>query len=486
MAKYKEEELQSKYINHIKLKLQASLLMLLNNLNEIYHEKPDFPEEPPEEFEELTAGILNQVKNLEASLSMPAEERSMEIEQISVYKTKVIEIGKSIEYYLLLNKLVSNILGKHFALHEIRNTQAVNIDYTLFYSDCMHFLEWSKENGNEAFAMSSLMKHIPLKMTKDKYYEYVEKGLHMLSEDAELHTFSDLLGMIKETYLPEPPAKKYFPILDDELNTYLSLPFESLTKEEIDEHLEHLEDNLETTGKIIYYLELIFEALNGLLLILSFAPGFDYLTEGNIVAHDLYHTVSENVSTDAFDIYKENFLELYESQTTPLIDKIIADEKEGFLDLNATDLEHYGADIQGLSKLAALTNKIYYELLQDQPDSACETAPESIAQIINSFMNYLKTAPKDLSPKLQRLLRQNILDFIPSCFTHNEFYTYMVYALENTLNYEEKFFCLNMTGHLFEDTGYSKEYDNTDMHDHHHTHDCGHDHHHGCDHHHHH
>ncbi|WP_250227917.1 hypothetical protein [Anaeropeptidivorans aminofermentans] len=488
MSGYNEAELKLKYINHIKLKLKASFLMLLDNAVRLCHESVPFEEELPEDLIVIRKRIVHHLKNLPDLLDLKMEERTEAIKEFKGLKEDIISIGESIYCYHSLNNIISEIFLRYHKLHLIRSEKEVKINLNNFYKDAISFVTREQHTDTAPYDIASLMRCFPLKMARNRYYDYVSKGIYALAEGSDEEYLKDIISLFKLRFFPAgfDFYGKYFPSVKNELDEYLKINFDDLSHDEVLRQADSLEENMELIEEISSYAGMLYESINYLLILTTFTTNFEYITEENLIYKDIYYTVSKNINTEDFALYEENIYHDLEEATIIVVDEIIAQEKNGFLSLRAEDLNELSEDMLELAKIQRLETEIYYEMLSDAVFSvkrspSSPAAEESlIKDTLNSFVEYMKEMTQNLPPKIQKIIRQIFLDAIPSPFTVNEFYEYMVYAFENTDSFEERLLALDMAGTIFEETGFLKELEEEDGEHSHHHHDCGcgHDHHH--------
>ena len=493
MKKYSQTELNPKLINHTKLKLSASLFMLLNNVREIKStENPFNPYEKPEVLLDIENILLNGIISLDGSLKEPIDNRLSAISVLQAAKINLLDFCESFYCYFSLNSILAEIIVDYRRIKLLEEEQEKPMDFHQFLRDVTDFIEKDKSPELRAGNISYMMKCFPLSMTKEKYADYVKGGFNLLFQGEGKNYVSNAAKALKFRFLPTGLENygKYFPQIKDYFDTLIRLEFDKMNAEELEETAQGLEDNLDMLEEMSAYLSLLHESINFCILVMTFSKDLDYLTDGNPLYKDAFHYGLQVAEKGEDEALAENAEEMFDEIMTGLIDSIIADEKEGFLNESAIT-ETLPQETFELFKITRLITHIYYEMLADiiynvEPEYGenVEKADTNfVSETADDIMAYITTSLKDLSPKTAKLIKRLFLTCIPAPFSTEEFADYAHYVLDNTLSYSKKLRILDSVGMVFDATGFMENAagHHHDHHDHnHHEHgpDCDHDHHH--------
>jgi len=487
MKKYSAAELSPKLINHTRLKLSASLFMLLNNIREIKsQENPFNPYEIPEDFLNIEKILINSTAKLDSTLNKPIDERLGDISILQAAKNGLVAACESFYCYFSLNSIVTELAVDYRRLKLLENEQEKPLDFRQFLHDVMDFIEKDKSPELRAGNISYMMKGFPLSMTKEKYADYVKGGLSLLFQGESENYIANVSKALKFRFLPVDLESygKYLPQVKDYFDTLIHLEFDKMSADELDETLQGLDDNLNMLEEMAGYLSLLHESINFCILVMTFSKDLDYLTGGSSMHIDAFHYGLQIIEKGEDEALAENAREMFDNIMTELIDAIISDEKEGFL--ANTETEGLPKETLELYKVVRLITHIYYEMLSDiiynvEPEygeNAQKAEAELIAQATESFMEYMANALKNLSPKTSKLIRRLFLTCIPSPYSTEEFMDYAHFVLDNTVSYAKKLRILDSIGMVFDAAGFMENSGDHNHHHHEHGPDCDNEHHH--------
>jgi len=491
MNKYSSGELNPKLINHIRLKLSASLFMLLNNIREIKsQENPFNPYEIPGDFSEIENILMQSAAKLKNTLILPVDERLEDISVLQAAKASLKAACESFYCYFSLNSVMTEIIVDYRRLKLLENETEKPLDFHQFLHDVTDFIEKDESPELKAGSISYMMKCFPLSMAKEKYADYVRGGLKLLFQNEGENYISNISKAVKFRFLPVnlDTYGKYLPQIKDYFDTLINLEFDKMTSDELEEISQGLEDNLDMLENMAEYLSILHESLNFCILVMTFSKDLDYLLGGNPLCRDAYYYGIQVIEKGEDEAVSENADEMFDAIMTETIDSIIADEKEGFLENDKQ--ENLALETTELYKITRLITHVYYEMLSDiiysvEPeygDTVKKADSAFISEATESIISYITDSIEGIKPKTAKLIKQLFMTCIPSPYSIGEFTNYAGFVLDNTISYAKKLRILDSVGMVFDATGFINNIEGHDNYPHEHGHehgpDCGHEHHH--------
>jgi len=504
--------LSSKYIYN---QTTGSLLLLLLS----YIEENMNSHAAAENFEihsdikEIKNKINGYILNLENILS----DSSLKIKALNdsfMLKNELLDIYRTIYRYFAQWNIISTVISDEIAIRKYRedeNNKDKRIELSLFYTDCIEFLQSAESASQFKSYMGQLFKCVPFKMAREKYFDLVKRSLKIAFEQENQQSVDVAIETFKNTCAPEGTENygKYFPEIAKYLEDKKTLKASELSDEELDEEYTDLNAILESLTDIEDYCQEILNDINSLIIIFYMGYSFDELTESEFGYADIYHKVCEIIESPEEAIFDETIKTMLEDYIEPLIDNANdINKKEIELLRSVSDFSSFSEDTNKTLASEGFVRSLFYgdlneEIFNFNIDSTLPPASESYKEAkFNEFIEFMKTYFASTPMTVRKSAMQMLLSSLPLAMDIEELMDYIKDGIDNASSFEHSLLIIDKAGTTFMDNGfnYRTEHDNDcDCgHDHHHHHhhdhdcDCGHDHHHhhhdcdcGHDHHHH-
>ncbi|MDR2899249.1 MAG: hypothetical protein LBU94_02945 [Clostridiales bacterium] len=470
MKRYNEALLTEKMLNHTKYILQASLFMLCDNVREIANEAEPFdPYETPEVMKDIADSLISELVNMKDTLKLKTAERTQIIERLEELKLSLLKFCESFYAYFPVNNLLFMLVTDRMRLIRFEGEKEIPVDFKFFTRDMARFIKRDESPKAMSSDMALMMKCLPLFMTKAKYLDYLDRSLDLLFDGESEGYVSSAVKNLKFKFLPLgfDNYGKYFPELRDFYNGKLNDNLSLLKIEDLDNLIGEIEDKAHVMDQISDRLSILYEAINSTTLVLMFAKDLDYLFDFNPVYKDLFYLTVENIKDSPAELMEEHVDEMFDSVCEGVMDKIIAAEKEGLLDIMAEKIGEYPQNIQELYEVANVVNNVYYEMLtdivysdaasQNNGDTPADKAFKDSAKM--GISAYMESVLGLVPARLQKDIKRLFFDCIPSPYTLKEFMDYADYVMENIMSYPKKICVMDEVGDIFEQMGFLDELD---------------------------
>lgn len=181
-----KESLELILNNSFKESVPLAFLKLLNHSVHLYiNESLTYINDINENLYEMSNYAINLFLNLEDVLKENGEEKFKKIETIINYKEKLEKLYRILyAYYTELN-IATLILNDKNNLLSSKDNNIESLDFNLFYEDCFVFINEFISPDDLESVLCQLLSSIPIRVSKNKYYEYVEKSLLLINEPEE-------------------------------------------------------------------------------------------------------------------------------------------------------------------------------------------------------------------------------------------------------------------------------------------------------------
>ncbi|MBR5468156.1 MAG: hypothetical protein IKU80_02875 [Firmicutes bacterium] len=503
-------DLSSKYIYN--QTAGSFLLLLLSYIEENMNSHAAAENfEIHEDIKEIKNKINNYISGIENILS----DNSLKINALNEsfqLKAELLDIYRTIYRYFAQWNIISTVISDEIAIRKYReneNNKDKKIELSLFYTDCIEFLQSAESAAQFKSYMGQLFKCVPFKMAREKYFDLVKRSLKIAFEQESEQSVDIAIETFKNTCAPEGTENygKYFPEIAKYLEDKKSLKASELSDEALDEEYTDLNTILESLTDIEDYCQEMLNDINSLIIIFYMGYSFDELTENEFGYADIYHKVCEIIESPEESIFDETIKTMLEDYIEPLIDNANEINKKEMELLKA--VEDFSAFSEDTSKTLAsegFVRSLFYGNLNEEifnfnidstlPPASAEYKEAKFAEFIDFMKTYFASTPMTVRKSAMQML----LSSLPLAMEVEELMDYVKDGIDNAASFEHSLLIIDKAGTTFMDNGfdYRNEHDEDcdcghDHHHHHHDCDCGHDHHHhdhncscGHDHHHHH
>jgi hypothetical protein len=512
-------DLSSKYVYN---QTSGSLLLLLLSYIEESIETPAAEKyEIHHDIKEIKDKIVSYIPKLENLL----DDKGLKTEALNdCFKLRddLLEIYRTVYRYFAQWNIISTVISDETAIRKYRedkNTKDKKIELSLFYTDCVEFLQSAESEAQFRNYMSQLFKCVPFKMAREKFFYLVKESLKKAFENESSQSVDIAIETFKNTCAPEGTENygKYFPEIAKYLEEKKSVKASDLDDSRLEEEFTDLNTIYEALTDIEDYCQEILNDINSLIILFYSGFTFDELTEQEFGYGDVYHKVCEIIEAPDEGIFDEAVKNMLEDYIEPLIDKANEINKEEMeLLKTVTDFSSFSEDTTKTLASEGFVRSLFYgdlneEIFNFNLDTSLPPADEAYKEEkFNEFIDFMKTYFASTPMTVRKSAMQMLLSSLPLTMSVQELMEYIKDGIDNASSFEQGLLIIDKAGAVFMDNGfeYRNEDDDDDCgcghdhhhhdhdcgcgHDHHHDHDCdcGHDHHHdhdcGCGHDHHH
>ncbi len=500
----KETEIKQLCTDYIFNETKAAFMLLILSQCEELLKTEVKAYDMPEDILNIKADIKGYLSNLENTLNASAEIKEAALEECIELKNRLVEIYKSIYSYYVQWNVVATPIGDETALRKYKDSDAYGkkIDYNRFYQDCFEYLDLSDSLFTQKARIGKLLKCLPLKMTKDKYFDLVESSLNLAFGGESKESIELSLDTLINTCAPgaKKDYGKYFPEISELLETKALIKASVLSDEELDNAYTDLTSGFEMLQDIEEMCQDIFNDINSLIIIFFSGLSFDDLTEDNPGHKDVYYKCIELINKDdeaEIAIFAEPLKDMAESYAEKLIDKtneINSKEMDFFEKYGNVEIKD--EDIRKLAASETFIRSCFYgdlnaEIFNFNLADDLPPADEDFKK--NAFGEFLSVMRKEFSSlpnAVRKVSMLSLLGSLPVDMSPVETVTFIKDTLESESKLEGKLLIMDKTGMVLTEDGFGEAHHH--HHDcdcgcnhgrhHHHDHDCdcgcGHDHHH--------
>lgn len=500
------------------------LLVLMSAIEDIERDENEIPYEIHSDIKEIKEAIKHYIIKIEDILNGDKEVITASLEDCFDIKKSIVSIYENIYRYFASWGIYSAPVTDEVAIRKYReeNVSDKKIEFDMFYNDCVEFLTTAENPVQQKNFMGQLLKCVPLKMARQKYFDIIKQSLNIAFGGESEESIKNALKTIESACAPEKQENygKYFPELAEWLSEKKNIIPENLSDQELDEEYTDFNSVFDTLNKIEDYFAQMFNDINSLIIIFYTAYTFEELTENDFEYSDLYHSVCEiltgETNAETALAFTDTLNERLEVAFEPIIDKANALSKEELKIIEKVGSFENLSDETAKSIMSdSFVRSMYYGDINDEIfnfNIDTNLPPASVefkSKVFDEFIDVMKEYFVKLPSKIRKLSMQLLLSSLPPAFTVEEAINLIKNAMEDTPDFEHKVLMVDKAGMVFTDNGYdyrTEEEKDEDWglmdyqhdhncscgHDHHHDYNCscGHDHHHdhncscGHDHHH--
>lgn len=418
--------------------------------------------------------------------------RETAMQECMMQKQKLMQMYECIRCYMEQKQVLTVLAEDEMALRKYReeNINTQDLDWSLFFADCHSFLESAESPMQQREYMGDLLRTLPMRMARQKYYDLTERNLKEAFQGASKAEIEKGLQMFYGICCPKAISTygMYFPEVAQWLGEKQMLLPHKMTDEALASYLEELSFMEDNIGEIREYFSCILHDWNSLILLFFLTFGFTDLTERDSNYADLYETVCEYLDHTLSDVeqeaYQEELFERLEQAVEPNIDRANAIRKEQhkYMD-QIKDPMTLEEDTKKILVTQSLIEEYFFGDLEDewqQEDTQNEAQDEPATQqeidkTVETFMQQMQAHLETLPTQNRKLIMQLILGVIPPAYSVEELMQMVQEAIDLTVGEEQKALIVNKIGTVFDNSDYTPIV--SEPHHHHDGCACGHEHH---------
>lgn len=505
----KEEKLQRLSADYIYQQSVGSLfLLLISAMEEEEKDTSLLPFPLPSEVTQIQEEIRRQLLSLEETLNGDTEMRIDTLTRCLNQKKELLAIYETIYSYFSQWNVISTLVSDQISLRKFKEEDVAKkqIEWPLFFSDCLGFMESAETVLEQKKYMGSLLACLPISMTRDNYFDQVTRSLEASFTGESKEFIEASLKAFECFCCPEanPRYGKYYEEIANWFGTKKMVLPHKLSDEELQEMFEELGDYFEILTGIEESFACIFHDLNSLILLCYLTYSFQDLTEKDVTYSDLYHAVCEFIGGEWTEIEKTAYLdrinEQLENAIEPAIDRANEIGKEKYALLQKMDaFESFHEDTKKILMMEEFIRDCFFGDLNDElfrfdlpKDLPMATKEERQAPFV-PFLAKTRSNFDTLPAQTRKVAMQTLLSALPPVCTVEDVMERLHESVDFASSAEQKILIVDKVGMIFSEFGYETitdealEREQLLAQEHtHHDHDCGcgHDHHGSHDHHH--
>lgn len=336
--------------------------------------------------------------------------------------------------------------------YKFRNNPSINVEQ--FSGTIINKIFKDKDSVVINDKIKTVLKSIPMKMTKNKFYDYIESSLSIYYGGNEVD-LDDFLQMIKESFTPEiidyygeesPLVLEKIEKVKEKIPNANELTIKRLLKE-LDSIVEELETILDISNLAV-------ELINSLLVIIyneNISKEHLCLKEPSVGS---VFTVLDIISKmDKFKINDSILENLYKLEGT--MERYIFEADKGILYIDEID-EKYKDEITKLDlalkfdklvKMKLLNgNSLYVDLELDiHKQSKIQVDKVQLYNKTKELISFIDESSKNISVDLRRAKMNQLMYLMPVAFKKpKELYDFLYNLLENVSNEYELYYTKEM------------------------------------------
>lgn len=491
MASVINDNIKRTAMGLIELKLKDTVLNLVYDMCELSTLEPD--KDIPKPITNYIEDIKRHAANLPEILSHDLEDRSELINELYAIRADYERICRPITFYMRL----ADMAGSYgMWMYECKSSESLPLEnYDRLESPMRAFISEyidDSEDDNERYEkISSVLSRIPLRMTKERYYDILRKSLRhyftdMTRADAEYVTYT-----LKTQYCPisMPGYGSIMPDIKQAAEELYSRPLENLSVSELEDYMGEVDSFGTDLAETADYINISYNDINYLIAIATFCIDEDYLTKDDPVMRDIIYTCRSMLQNNEAELYAESLTEKTETEIEECfelmrpMDKKLIKYVSKYGESKHMDDESY--DIIGVYlKIQELYRREFSSIMFNSESDDYEViSAQEANDRAEEIVSFMLSAPENILPRKNKFLRRSVLEDIPIVMSANEFNAYLDYALEAVRGKGTGAACLTEIYNLLSDEGIipdPEEEDEPHSHEHcHHDHDhehCHHDH----------
>ncbi len=339
-----------------------------------------------------------------------------------------------------------------------------------------------EDNLEGSFKKAEIISSLPLRMTRDRFDDYVRRGVRMLIGGLPEGFAQSGISRLKDIFYAD---------CEDEFSADIPLMYEKLKATEeslaelegeaLMEAMGDIDGNLDALGDMYGALGMYYNHAMYLNILSLFVVDSDFIFGDDMVLKDLYFALKEMITTGDESL-KEDILERAGDEISDRFDAYRHEEEKILKAVNSLKSEELDAlddNIKMTLNVRNTINNMYLSELDERIMLADENE-EDADKAVEGLIEYINTVTENMPNSEKKLMKQNFLGHIPAPMSNDELCEYCSYALDGINDRNVSLMTYSDIFHAIDDD----EDEEHEHHHHHHDHEhcgCGHHHGHDCD-----
>lgn len=474
----KEKKLKDTSMALIQHKLQLNMLNCIYDiLNTLENDKNS---EINSNIIQIKQSMYKIFTSINEYLKTPLNERKETIKELNNLISNLINNSFSsyINFYYLNNSMLYII--NEYKLIQVEKNEKFNLNFSLIQNDCINFISTEKDEFIKKFMAGIIISKFPLRMTKDKYYEYIKLSFNDMFKNLPINFLNGSVKLLEYKFCPENFINEddiYYSSIYNKIKEINNINLKDISESEINNILDELEEYKNLISLNIEYMSVLFNILNYLLNIISYAYDSEYIFEDDFVFKDMYFSVCDIINNKNNDYIKESVIKNINKKIELIYEKIEPLTEIYNKILNDFDFENIDENtIICISTHNIIENNFRKELSNEiqniNSDNNENIADKKlIDNMADNFISYIKNVCENKDNLKVKFNKQIFLENIPYPFSKKDFFEYLNYVFKSSENTNQIYVAVSDLYILFEQYGFNPSHlhDNCEC-GHHHNH----------------
>lgn len=489
-----QENIKNTALELIQQKLMDTMLNLAYDMGDLHLSEPE--EELPQMVTDTIEKLRSYVLELPQILELDLNQRSDYIMALTALRSHYAENAVPFYSYVSASNHIANYALWLYKCTTIDDKVDMGNYGAIEHSvkDFVHEYICEAEPEEKQLNMAAIVALMPLRMTRQRYLDLVKKSFrHAITGNTKAQ-LRETMRVAKSLLYPtsSPDYTDFVPAFKEEIDGIFAENLEKMSSEELEDillQIDNLQANLESYGD---YLNMVFNDINYLIILASYAIDEEYLFNENMLVKDSLYSAVDMLKTKDFDLYAEALTE----KSAELIEDNFGTMRELDKTLMEYTTKYYGTDVINEELETLLGTYVNINLLymselahsMQTPKTEAEFAvvtDEETEAALDELADFISNAPASIYKARDKFAKGQFLGQLPIEMTDSEFDEYLNYALDGVKMKNIGIVTLTDIYNLLVEDGVipdeNDEEEDCDCGHHHHHHDhcdCGHDHHH--------
>lgn len=423
--------------------VRLSYFMLLDDCIDLIESRDDVFE-GVSHFEREIIKVAVEMENI---LSKEIKDRQSEIDRLLALKKElgtVLRDSKDVQIRTDILRLYLEVLRGIPAEGDPLYEEPAETREIL--GDCGRYVT-NRYGGDAVYRAAFILSLFPLKMAREKYYDYIRLAIgNNYGHDADY-----MKALLEKKLKPELLVMKgyekesVFASVNEALLEIWASAHEATDFEAYEEVLQETEEVLHEWNDRLF---IILESINYCLIVMHYATDMGFLLEDDFIRRDISSAFVENMKAGSIELLTEAMRDNIEEIIGEWLD-IRMNEVECDLERSGKDMPE---DIRGYQLTQMLVDKLFDEIPDNylselfENNNTDESDSQEAGEALNGFMACMRESLASVSPKKQRVIKQNFLRLVPCVFEPKEWTDYLEYVYNSADLYQRRQICRRVYG----------------------------------------
>ncbi len=472
-----------KLISLVVYKLKDTLFNLMYDIVENPVDEIPNPPDKLNEFEEEIKALYTELGDV---LDKSGEDKDKFNARIASLETKLVAAAIDINKFTCANNQLGEYILREMKLIEVGHIdESIPLNNSAIAGKVEHYLTHLKDDMESAFAKGELMASLPLRMTKAKYRDYIKNSFSAMASELPEEFAKSSMERLKDMGYADcmDKMKEELPLMAQTIEEIYNLPVSEFDKNNIEEYLNIIDDNINTLQNIYSCLDVMFNDTTYMKVLIDFVIDSDFIFEDDFVLKDLYYSICDSIR-DNDTTMLETIADKLGTEIETRYEQSKSLEKEVADAVNSVEnIDELNDDIKLTININNAVSNSYMRDIDNEimMGMGVNNESKSVDELGDELCDYIESAVKEMPVPRQKYIKQRFLQHLPCTMTNSEITDYTNYSLSGI---NDRAVSLMACGDIFNITDKAEMEHHHNEHHHHHEHehgehcDCGHDHHH--------